>query len=317
LNLLNDPTKAKGEAAMSQSDQNNFRNAKPAWLKRPLPSGPEYEKIRRMLKDKGLATVCQEALCPNRFECFADGTATFMILGERCSRDCGFCAVARGPEGPPDPTEPDRVAEAVALLELDYAVVTSVTRDDLADGGAGLFAETIHAIRARRPHALVEVLIPDLQGDWRALETIVAAGPQVLNHNLETVPRLYPTVRPRADYRRSLELLQRAGSLDPRMATKSGLMLGLGESPDELQGAWADLHRTGCDILTLGQYLQPSPAHLPVIRFVPPEEFAELEQQARSAGFAAVAAGPFVRSSYRAEKLYRRATARRRELPES
>jgi lipoic acid synthetase len=317
LNLLNDPTKAKGEAAMSQSDQNNFRNAKPAWLKRRLPSGPEYEKVRRMLADKGLATVCQEALCPNRFECFADGTATFMILGGRCSRDCGFCAVAHGPEGPPDPTEPDRVAEAVALLELDYAVVTSVTRDDLPDGGSGLFAETIRAIRRRRPQALVEVLIPDLQGDRQNLETIVRAGPQVLNHNLETVPRLYPTVRPGADYRRSLELLQRAGSLDPRMVTKSGLMLGLGESPKELGQIWTDLRGAGCDILTLGQYLQPSPAHLPVIRFVPPEEFAELERQARSTGFVAVAAGPLVRSSYRAEKLYRQSVAPRPGLPKN
>ncbi len=302
---------------MSPTNRNNLRAAKPKWLKRRLPSGPEYEKIRRILADKGLATVCREALCPNRFECFADGTATFMILGERCSRDCGFCAVAHGPEDPPDPTEPDRVAEAVVLLELDYAVVTSVTRDDLADGGAGLFAETIRAIRRRRPQTLVEVLIPDLQGDWQALATIVGAGPQVLNHNLETVPRLYPTVRPRADYRRSLELLQQARSLDSRMATKSGLMLGLGESPEELGRVWADLRGAGCDILTLGQYLQPSPTHLPVKRFVPPEEFAELEQQALSAGFAAVAAGPFVRSSYRAEKLYRRAVARRRELPEN
>lgn len=301
---------------MSPSNQNNHRTAKPQWLKRRLPSGPEYEKIRRMLADKGLATVCREALCPNRFECFADGTATFMILGDRCSRDCGFCAVAHGPKGPPDPTEPDRMAEAVSLLELNYAVVTSVTRDDLADGGAGLFAETIRAIRRRRPKALVEVLIPDLQGDWQALAAIVGAGPQVLNHNLETIPRLYPTVRPRADYRRSLELLQRARSLDPKMVTKSGLMLGLGESPEELREVRADLHRAGCDILTLGQYLQPSPAHLPVERFVPPEEFAEQEQQALSAGFAAVAAGPFVRSSYRAEKLYRLAVARRQGLPE-
>jgi lipoic acid synthetase len=281
-----------------------IRTTKPKWLRCRLPSGPEFEAISRLLAERKLTTVCQQALCPNRFECFADGTATFMILGERCSRACGFCAVAQGPQGLPDPSEPQRVAEAVELLKLDYAVVTSVTRDDLADGGAALFAETIRAIRRRRPRSLVEVLIPDLQGDRRALATIVEAAPQVLNHNLETVPRLYPSARSQADYRRSLELLRQAKTLNPQLVTKSGLMLGLGESTEELQTALHDLRQANCDILTLGQYLQPSAANLPVQRFVPPEEFARLREQALAAGFSAVAAGPLVRSSYRAEQLY-------------
>jgi lipoic acid synthetase len=199
------------------------------------------------------------------------------------------------------------VAEAVELLKLDYAVVTSVTRDDLVDGGAALFAETIRAIRRRRPHGLVEVLIPDLQGDRRALATIVEAAPQVLNHNLETVPRLYPLARSQADYRRSLELLLQAKALNPQLVTKSGLMLGLGESTEELQAVWHDLRQANCDILTLGQYLQPSAANLPVQRFVAPEEFSQLQEQALAAGFSAVAAGPLVRSSYQAEQLYRQA----------
>ncbi len=289
---------------MSPSKQNTLRIAKPKWLKRRLPSGPGYEKIRRMLAEKNLTTVCQQAQCPNRFECFAEGTATFMILGQRCSRNCGFCAVAHGPAGPPDPEEPERVAEAVDLLKLDYTVVTSVTRDDLPDGGTALFAETIRAIRRRRPQTLVEVLIPDLQGNWQALATLLDAAPQVLNHNIETVPRLYPRARFQADYRRSLELLRQAKRLAPKVVTKSGLMLGLGESSMELKEAWNDLRQESCDILTLGQYLQPSADQLPVIRYLPPEEFAALEQRALDAGFSAVAAGPFVRSSYDAQRLY-------------
>ncbi|MEZ4601457.1 MAG: lipoyl synthase [Syntrophotaleaceae bacterium] len=290
---------------MSRPDKQTIKTQKPKWLRRRLPSGPEYEKIRRLLTGRHLITVCQQALCPNQFECFAEGTATFMILGDRCTRQCGFCAVGHGPQGPPDPTEPDRVAEAVELLDLDYAVVTSVTRDDLDDGGAALFAATIRAIHERRPQTLVEVLIPDLRGQWLALAAILEAGPQVLNHNLETVPRLYPRVRPQADYLRSLELLSRARELAPHLAIKSGLMLGLGESLEELKQVWLDLKEAGCDILTMGQYLQPTAEHLEVERFVPPEEFEELRLQALAAGFAAVAAGPFVRSSYQAERLYR------------
>jgi lipoic acid synthetase len=218
--------------------------------------------------------------------------------------------VGHQPESLPDPEEPERVAEAVVILGLRYAVVTSVTRDDLADGGASFFAETIRALRKRSPTTLVEVLIPDLQGNWQALRTILDAGPDVLNHNIETVAALYPEVRPQAQYRRSLELLRQAKVISPRIPTKSGIMLGFGETHTELQQTWHDLLAAGCDILTMGQYLQPSPDHLPVRRFLPPEEFAELETEALALGFAGVASAPFVRSSYQAEKLYRQAQRR-------
>ena len=296
------------------SCHNRISLGKPRWLRRTLPSGPEYEKIRNLLKGHALTTVCQEAKCPNQFECYGQGTATFMILGERCPRNCRFCAVGHPPEGLPDPEEPERVAEAVSLLDLRYAVITSVTRDDLADGGAALFAETIRAIRRRRPGALIEVLIPDLQGDREALATILDAGPDVLNHNIETVSRLYPEVRPQARYHRSLELIRRVKKSHPDIPTKSGLMLGLGETLPEIETTWRDLFVAGCDILTMGQYLQPSANHLPVQRFVPPEEFTELEQKAYAIGFAGVASGPFVRSSYQAEALYRRAKRRLADL---
>lgn len=285
----------------------DIRLGKPRWLRRSLPKGPEYEQVRQMLLHHRLTTVCQEAQCPNQFECYSQGTATFMILGERCTRNCRFCAVEHQPEGLPDPDEPERVAEAVELLKLRYAVVTSVTRDDLDDGGASLFATTIAAIRRRRPSVLIEVLIPDLQGNWSALATIVAAGPDVLNHNIETVARLYPRVRPEARYQRSLALLAEVKKIRPDLPTKSGIMLGLGETRSELAATWADLRLACCDILTMGQYLQPSASHLPVERFVPPAEFAELADEARALGFGGVAADPFVRSSYQAEDLYRAA----------
>ena len=278
---------------------------KPPWLRRRLPSGPQYERIRALIKAQCLSTVCQEAMCPNQFECFGRGTATFMILGDRCSRNCRFCAVGHGVPGPPDPDEPGRVAEAVGVMGLSYCVVTSVTRDDLAEGGAGHFAAVIKAIRRLNPQTLIEVLIPDFQGDPEALATVLAAGPDVLNHNLETVERLYPTVRPEADYRRSLELLTASKRIAPETVTKCGIMVGLGETAEELTCLFADLRRTGCDILTIGQYLQPSRRHLDVARYIPPEEFAVLEQQALALGFGAVAAAPFVRSSYQAEPLYR------------
>lgn len=279
--------------------------SKPRWLRRRLPTGPEYERIRHLIKDQGLATVCQEAMCPNQFECFGRGTATFMILGDRCSRNCRFCAVGHGPQGPPDPEEPQRVAEAVRTLGLSYCVITSVTRDDLADGGAGHFAATIRTLRAENPQLLIEVLIPDFQGDAEALATVLAAGPDVLNHNLETVARLYPIVRPEAEYGRSLELLRQSKAIAPGVATKSGIMVGLGETTEELLQLFADLRQADCDILTIGQYLQPSRGHLEVMRFLPPEEFVTLGEQALALGFGAVAAAPFVRSSYRAEGLYR------------
>ena len=278
---------------------------KPRWLRRRLPTGPQYERIRMLIKEQCLSTVCQEAMCPNQFECFGQGTATFMILGDRCSRNCRFCAVGHGPQGPPDPDEPDRVAEAVRVMALSYCVITSVTRDDLADGGAAHFAAVIQAVRRHNPQTLIEVLIPDFQGDTAALTTVLAAGPDVLNHNLETVARLYPTVRPEADYRRSLELLAASKRIAPETVTKCGIMVGLGETAEELTRLFADLRRTGCDILTIGQYLQPSRRHLDVARYVPPEEFTVLEQQSLALGFGAVAAAPFVRSSYQAESLYR------------
>ena len=230
-----------------------------------------------------------------------------MILGDRCTRNCRFCAVGHKPDGPPDESEPERVAEAVGILGLRYAVVTSVTRDDLADGGASLFAATVRAIRKQSPNTLIEVLIPDLQADWHALAVILDASPDVLNHNIETVQRLYPQVRPQADYRRSLELLQQVKRISPGIPTKSGMMLGFGESVDEVEATWRDLLAVKCDILTMGQYLQPSAQHLAVNRFIPPEEFAEFEKRALQLGFAGVASGPFVRSSYQAEQLYRKA----------
>jgi lipoic acid synthetase len=286
---------------------NKIRVGKPKWLRRSLPTGPEYENIRKLLKNHSLTTVCQEAKCPNQFECYGEGTATFMILGEKCTRNCRFCAVGHPPESQPDPEEPARVAEAVVLLKLRYAVVTSVTRDDLVDGGASLFVKTIQAIRKASPDTLIEVLIPDLQGNWDALATIIEARPDVLNHNVETIARLYPEVRPQAIYSRSLELLQKVKEINPKMVTKSGLMVGLGENMGELAQTWQDILGSQTDILTIGQYLQPSASHLEVQRFIPPEEFDEYAKQATEDGFPGVASGVFVRSSYKAESLYRKA----------
>jgi len=277
---------------------------KPPWLKRRLPSGPIYGTVCRSLGEKQLHTVCQEAKCPNQWECFSRKTATFLILGSRCTRNCGFCAVAHGPPGPPDPEEPERVARMAREMELAYVVVTSVTRDDLPDGGAGIFAATIQAIRKLIPEVRVEVLIPDLQGSRDAIASVVSAGPDVLNHNLETIPELYAKVRPEADYRRSLALLQTVRDRAPHMMTKSGLMLGLGESPGGVRRTLADLRAVDCQMVTLGQYLQPSPAHLPVERYVPPEEFDRWREEALQMGFAEVASGPLVRSSYQARELY-------------
>ena len=277
---------------------------KPAWLKKTLPKESEYEKIRALLSRSKLHSVCQEAKCPNIWECFSQETATFLILGDHCTRNCRFCAIAHGPSEPPDPEEPVRIGEAVKGMGLSYVVVTSVTRDDLPDGGAGLFAETIREIRKKIPNALVEVLIPDFQGNTYALQTVLDAMPNVLNHNLETVPRLYPGARPEAVYDRSLDLLKNARAYAPAIPTKSGLMLGLGESPEEVEITLKDLLGADCSILTLGQYLQPSKEHLPVERFIPPEEFDMWRENALAMGFSQVASGPFVRSSYHAKELY-------------
>ncbi len=279
------------------------RKRLPPWLKKRLPQGGEVESVRAMLAGKGLHTVCQSAKCPNLWECFARRTATFMILGDRCTRMCRFCAVTKGEPLPPEPDEPARVAEAAKKLGLKHVVITSVTRDDLADGGAGQFAGTVLAVR-EATGATVEVLTPDYAGNESAIRAVASARPEVYNHNLETVPSLYPTVRPGADYARSLALLMLVKRVEPGILTKSGLMLGLGESADEVMQTLVDLRGAGCDLLTMGQYLAPSQAHLPVARFVPPEEFDEIGRKAREMGFIGVASAPFVRSSHEAGTLF-------------
>lgn len=283
---------------------------RPPWLKVRFPTGPTYENLRRLMRSKTLHTVCEEAHCPNMGECWGAGTATFMILGDTCTRSCGFCAVKTGRPGELDLDEPSRVAEAVEAMALGHAVVTSVNRDELHDGGAAIFAETIRQIRARCPETSVEVLIPDFRGDHDALLTVLAARPDVLNHNTETVPRLYRRVRPQARYERSLELLRRVKEHDASMTTKSGIMVGLGESFDEVVQTIADIRAQGTDILTVGQYLRPSPVHLPIERYWTPEEFAELKVAGYRMGFRHVESGPLVRSSYHAERgVERRVTA--------
>jgi lipoic acid synthetase len=274
----------------------------PEWLKRPLPRGNGNFFTQELLRELELETVCENARCPNRPECYARRTATFMILGNICTRPCGFCSVPRGRPEPLAEDEPERLAEAAHRLGLRHVVITSVTRDDLADGGADHFYRCILEVRARAG-AAVEVLTPDFLGDWRAVDRVLEAQPEVYNHNLETVPRLYRKVRGRADYRRSLDLLVRVKDRAPQITTKSGLMLGLGETVDELLEVLADLRAVSCDTLTLGQYLAPTLKHVPVARYVPPAEFDNLAGLARSLGFAHVASGPFVRSSYHADEM--------------
>ena len=274
---------------------------RPDWLKVKFFGGDRYQNLKRIMRTLDLHTVCESARCPNMGECWEHGTATFMILGDICTRACGFCAVPSGkPVGPPDEGEPLRVAEAAARMGLRYAVVTSVNRDDQPDGGAGIFARTIQEIRKRVPGCKVEVLIPDFRGDWNALETVLAVKPDILNHNTETVPRLYRQVRKGALYERSLELLRRAKQAHPNVPTKTGMMLGLGEAKNEVLATMQDLAAEGTDILTLGQYLQPTREHLPVIRFVHPDEFAEYKRLGEKMGFKHVESGPLVRSSYHA-----------------
>ncbi len=285
-----------------QKSVNRIR--KPPWLKRRLPSGPAYEETRTLLDALGLRTVCQEAKCPNRFECFSKKTATFLIMGPRCTRHCRFCSVDSGPDGSPDPEEPVRVARAARDMGLRYVVVTSVTRDDLPDGGAYLFAKTIKEIRRRIDPVLVEVLIPDFKGDANSLACVLHAKPDVLNHNIETVPRLYNLVRPEADYHRSLTLLARARRNSGSIPVKSGIMLGVGEQSAEIRETLQDIHHSGCRIVTIGQYLQPSGQHLPVDRFVTPREFDSWRKTALQMGFGQVFSGPFVRSSYNAGEMY-------------
>ena len=275
----------------------------PRWLKRNVPLGNANHFTARLLDELRLETVCDNARCPNRMECYSQKTATFMVLGNVCTRPCGFCAVERGKTQAVEADEPERLAEAAFRLGLKHVVITSVTRDDLPDGGADHFYRCVIAVR-NRTGAAVEVLSPDFIGKPGAIERVVASLPEVFNHNTETVPRLYRQVRGRkSDYRWTLELLRRVKELQPQIKTKSGLMLGLGETRDEILDTLADLREANCDLLTLGQYLQPSPAHLAVERYVPPEEFDELGHLARRLGFAQVASGPFVRSSYHARDM--------------
>jgi lipoic acid synthetase len=278
------------------------RDRKPPWLKVRFPGGENYIRLKSIMREGRLHTVCEEAHCPNIGECWEAGTATFMILGDTCTRACGFCAVKSGRPGALDRLEPVRVANAVREMGLRHAVVTSVNRDDEPDGGASIFAATIRWVRRLSPGTSVEVLIPDFMGKWEALGTVMAAQPEILNHNTETVPRLYRRVRPKGRYERTLELLRRAKEQDPEAITKSGLMVGLGETKHELLMVFADLVDNGVDVLTVGQYLRPSAKHLPLVRYYHPEEFAELRAEALALGFRHVEAGPLVRSSYHAER---------------
>ena len=283
------------------------RMERPPWLKVRLNTTGEYEEVRGMMRRLSLVTVCEEARCPNIHECWArERTATFMLMGDVCTRTCGFCAVAQGAPGRLDPEEPARVAAAAVELGLSHAVVTSVNRDDLADGGAAHFAATIRAVRSSLPGCTVEVLIPDFRGDAAALETVLVEEPDVLNHNTETVPRLYRRVRPQARYAQSLELLARADARrverDSNMKTKSGLIVGLGETSDEVLETLADLREARCDIVTIGQYLQPHERRLPIEKYYTPEEFEEFRREGEAMGFARVESGPLVRSSYHAKR---------------
>ena len=277
---------------------------KPPWLKKRIPPLQDLQKVKLILDEGDLHTVCEEARCPNLGECFSKGTSTFLILGRVCTRDCGFCAVEHGAPVLPDETEPEKVARAVKKMNLQYVVITSVTRDDLPDGGASLFAKTIQAIRTLDPEIKIEVLIPDFQGASAPLGIVLKEGPDVLNHNVETIARLYPKVRPQADYKRSIDLLRRSKEDCPHIFTKSGFMLGLGETQEEVLKLFQDLKKGGCDFLTIGQYLQPRQDRLPVIRFISPEEFGEYKRIGEEMGFRAVASGPFVRSSFHASQLF-------------
>lgn len=276
---------------------------KPSWLKVKLPSHSTYFQVAELLKDHGLHTICQSARCPNIGECWERRTATFLILGDICTRNCGFCAVSKGQPSPPDEREPESVLQAVKEMNLRYVVITSVTRDDLPDGGAGHFARTIELIKKQSPETRVEVLIPDFRGEERWLARVLEAGPDVLNHNLETTLNLYPRInRPGAAYFRSLRVIELAARMGA--VTKSGLMVGLGESASDLERALRDLREAGCQLLTVGQYLQPGPGQVPVVRYYSPEEFSAWRDLALKLGFRQVVAGPLVRSSYLAENLY-------------
>ncbi|SHI93376.1 lipoic acid synthetase [Malonomonas rubra DSM 5091] len=280
------------------------RQRKPEWLKVKLPSGPEYARIDRYHRQQGLNSVCRSAACPNQGECWSKGTATFMILGNNCSRHCRFCNVSSDALLPPDPQEPQKVAKAIAELKLKHAVITSVTRDDLPDGGAHHFVALVEQIKQQAPDCRIELLIPDLQGDWLALQQIVESGPDIIGHNIETVSRLYAEVRPEAEYQRSLQVLAKIKQISADIISKSGLMLGMGETEEEVLQVMHDLRQQGCQILTLGQYLAPSKNHYPVQEYITPDRFKQLAEEGQKLGFEHVEAGPLVRSSYHAEEQF-------------
>ncbi len=284
-----------------------MKKAFPPWIRWRAPDPEIFQTMENLLEDLNLHTICESARCPNIGFCFARSTATFLILGDVCTRRCRFCAVKKGVPLPVDKAEPASVAEAVRRLGLQYVVITSVTRDDLADGGASQFVKVIRCLRAQNKDVRVEVLIPDFSGDLGALNAVVEAGPQVINHNIETVSRLYPEVRPGAGYKRSMDLLSNVKQINPQAVTKSGLMLGLGERKSEVIQVMDDLRNISCDLLTIGQYLQPSPKHHPVVEFPPPEVFSEYEAMALERGFKGAASAPLVRSSFKADELYLKA----------
>jgi len=276
----------------------------PSWFKKKMPPPGVMHDMKGLLHELRLHTVCENALCPNIGDCFCKGTATFLIMGNICTRNCTFCAVSKGTPLPLDEKEPENLLEATEKLGLRHVVITSVTRDDLPDGGAEHFARIISLLKEKNAERTVEVLVPDFVGSITSLTTVIDAKPDVFNHNLETVPRLYPEVRPKANFERSLQLLKKAKELDPQITTKSGLMVGLGETSDELYETMERLRDTGCNLLTIGQYLQPSAAHHPVVRFIPPDEFTEYESQGKAMGFSGIASSPLVRSSFNAAELY-------------
>lgn len=295
---------------MEQSVGKPERLRKPEWMKRPLPRSVGLVPVKNMLREQKLVTVCEEARCPNIGECFSHKTATFMILGDTCTRKCGFCAVTKGRPDQLDPHEPERLADTVARLELRHAVITSVNRDDLQDGGANHWAQVIRAVRQRCPATTVEVLTPDFQGRMWQVDIVLAANPQVYNHNIETVPSHYLRVRPGARYQRSMDLLQHVKTQRPEIMTKSGIMLGLGETRDEVLQVFRDLRAHGVNILTVGQYLQPAPGKLPIERYVTPQEFDDYKYEAMLMGFDTVASGTYVRSSYNAQESFLEALGR-------
>ena len=304
------PLKSAGKIPAAPSgEQLSVRPRLPEWLKVPMPGGPRYMELQELMGRRQLHTVCQEARCPNIGECWERGTATFMILGDICTRRCHYCAVTTGRPVGLDLREPERLAETVQTMGLSYCVITSVNRDDLPDGGAFIFAAGIRKVHEKVPACRVEVLIPDFAGSWLALEKVIDAGPQVLNHNIESARRVFRRVRPKGDYQLSLDLLAEAKRIDPGVVTKSGIIVGMGETREELLATMADLRQVDCDLLTIGQYLRPSLKHIPIDRFYTPDEFEELRQAGEAMGFRHVASGPLVRSSYHADEQHDAAAA--------